>query len=149
MIHLTQNSIWKTKGGKLNVYFKENNNILTVWFNAWRYEREEQFALVALMKTIGYAMGELEVFKEIKPILLRGIGIVGKDILRNLAIRYAMTQKGEEELEKKLLPKMDLLSKVDKDTIYFDGIDKIEKEMRKVTETNRIVVFVDDLDRCS
>ena len=137
------------EGGKLNVYFKENNNILTVWFNAWRYEREKQFALVALMKTIGYAMGELEVFKEIKPILLRGIGIVGKDILRNLAIRYAMTQKGEEELEKKLLPKMDLLSKVDKDTIYFDGIDKIEKEMRKVTETNRIVVFVDDLDRCS
>lgn len=30
--------------------------ILTVWFNAWRYEREDQFALTALMKTIAYAM---------------------------------------------------------------------------------------------
>jgi predicted KAP-like P-loop ATPase len=36
-----------------------DNNILTVWFNAWRYEREDQFALVALMKTIAYAMGDL------------------------------------------------------------------------------------------
>ena len=32
--------------------------ILTVWFNAWRYEREENFATIALMKTIGYEMGK-------------------------------------------------------------------------------------------
>ena len=25
---------------------ENRNNILTVWFNAWRYEREEQFALL-------------------------------------------------------------------------------------------------------
>ena len=32
--------------------------ILTVWFNAWRYEREENFDTIALMKTIGYEMGK-------------------------------------------------------------------------------------------
>jgi len=44
---------------------------------------------------------------------------------------------------------MDILSTVDKDTIYFDGVEKIENEMKKVLKNNRIVVFVDDLDRCS
>ncbi|HKG88681.1 MAG TPA: P-loop NTPase fold protein [Nitrososphaeraceae archaeon] len=46
------------------------------------------------------------------------------------------------------------MSKVDKDTIYFDGLNTIEQEMYKVlSEVNgkniRIVVFIDDLDRCS
>ena len=31
---------------------------LTVWFNAWRFEREEHFATMALMKTIGYEMAK-------------------------------------------------------------------------------------------
>jgi predicted KAP-like P-loop ATPase len=31
---------------------KSDNKVLTVWFNAWRYEREDQFAIIALMKTI-------------------------------------------------------------------------------------------------
>jgi hypothetical protein len=101
------------------------------------------------MKKIGYALSEHPIYKEVKPILLRGLGIIGKDILRNLALRYAMTEKGIEELDKNLLPKMDILSKVDKDTIYFDGIDIIEKEMKKIMKKSIIVVFVDDLDRCS
>ena len=60
-----------------------------------------------------------------------------------------MTEKGLQELETRLLPKMELLSKVDKDTIYFDGVQKIEEEMKKISKKNRIVVFIDDLDRCS
>ena len=93
---------------RLNVYLKENN-VLTVWFNAWRYEREQQYALIALMKTIAYAMGDSPMYSQVKPILLRGLGIIGKDILRNLALRYAMTERGVGELEKTLLPKMDIL----------------------------------------
>lgn len=37
---------------------QSGDDILTIWFNAWRYEREEQFALVSLMKTIAYKMDE-------------------------------------------------------------------------------------------
>jgi predicted KAP-like P-loop ATPase len=132
---------------------RSNENILTVWFNAWRYEREDQFALVALMKT-AYAMGDLPRYEEIKKVLLRGIGIIGKDVLRNLALRYAMTEKGLKDLEEKLLPKLDLLSSIDRDTIYFDGLRKIEEEMEKISKANnynnnRIIIFIDDLDRCS
>lgn len=65
--------------------FIKQNDILTVWFNAWRYEREEQFALIPLMKTIAYAMGEHPIYKDLKPIIIRGLEILSKDILRNLA----------------------------------------------------------------
>jgi hypothetical protein len=78
-------------------------------------------------------------------ILLRGVGIIGKDILRNLALRYVMTDKGIEELDNKLLPKMDLLSSVDKDTVYFEGLEMIEKEMKNIMKTTKIVVFIDDI----
>ena len=51
-------------------------------------------------------------------------------------------------MEKNLLPKMDILSSVDKETVYFEGIEKIENEMKKVLKSHEIVVFIDDLDRC-
>jgi hypothetical protein len=57
--------------GNVTLYLKENG-ILTVWFNAWKYERENQYASVALMKTIADAMGELPMYQEVKKVLLRG-----------------------------------------------------------------------------
>ena len=60
-----------------------------------------------------------------------------------------MTNEGWNEMERKLFPQMDLLSKVDKDTIYFEGLQKIKEEMRKISHTHRIVIFIDDLDRCN
>src|SRR5215212_275359 len=64
------------------------DNILTVWFNAWRYEREDQFAIVALLKTIGYAMGKHPIYKELKPILLNAVKIIGRGFLSEIASRY-------------------------------------------------------------
>lgn len=63
-----------------------------------------------------------------------------------------MTEKGFQEFEKKLLPKLESLPEIDKDTIYFDGIKKIEDKIRDIFKkypSSRIVVFIDDLDRCS
>jgi hypothetical protein len=128
------------------------NNILTVWFNAWRYEKEEQFALIPLMKTIAYAMGEHPIYKNMKPILLKSIKILSRDILRNLATTYFMTEKGVQEFEENFLSKLENLPEIDKDTIYFDGIKKIEEKMQSIFveyPSSRIVVFIDDLDRCS
>jgi KAP family P-loop domain len=143
----------KVENGKANIYLQENE-ILTIWFNAWRYEREDQFALIALLKTIAYAMGGLPQYREIKKILLRGAVIIGKGVLRGIVEKWIPLVPKESlgELEKNLLPKMELLSQVDKDTIYFDGLHKIDEEMKKTianNSNNRIVVFIDDLDRCS
>ena len=130
----------------------KENNVLTVWFNAWRYEQEEHLALIPLIKTIAYTMGEHQYYYHIKPILLRGLEILSKDIIRNLATRYLLTDTGMKELEEKLIPKLETLPEIDKDTIYFDGIQKIESEIKRIRRNfpqTRIVIFIDDLDRCS
>ena len=36
---------------KMHIHIKENN-ILTIWFNAWRYEKEEKYAIKPLIKTM-------------------------------------------------------------------------------------------------
>jgi hypothetical protein len=84
------------------------------------------------MKTIAYAMGEHPIYKDIKPILIKGLEILSKDILRNLATRYVMTAEGFKELEEKLIPKLEKLLDIYKDTIYFDGIKKIEDEIQNI-----------------
>jgi predicted KAP-like P-loop ATPase len=43
---------------------RQTDDILPVWFNAWRYEREDQFAIVALLKTIAFAMGDSPLLQE-------------------------------------------------------------------------------------
>ena len=123
------------------------NNILPIWFNAWRYEREEKFATIALMKTIAYAMGEHPIYKSIKRIILRGLTIIGSDVLRNIALRYAMTEHGIRKLESNLIPKIEHLTEIDRETIYFDGLKKIEEEIGRIRAKyphTKIVVFIDD-----
>jgi predicted KAP-like P-loop ATPase len=54
-----------------NLLANDNNTIL-VRFETWRYEREEQFALVPLLKTIAFALPEEEKFQGLKQKLKRG-----------------------------------------------------------------------------
>ena len=35
-----------------------DDSSITVWFNAWRYEREEQYTIIPLLKSIVYAIPE-------------------------------------------------------------------------------------------
>jgi predicted KAP-like P-loop ATPase len=133
---------------KLN---QENNNdedILTVWFNAWRYEREEQFALVSLLKTIAYKMDELPKYKKLKEILFKSAITAAK----GFTSKYIFSDKYVDEIEKNLTSEMMALAKEDKNTIYFQGMKQIEDIMKNIIESSpksRIVVFIDDLDRCS
>ena len=57
----------------INEILKENeNDIVRVPFETWRYEREEQFALIPLLKTIAFALPEEPKFKNLKQKLKRG-----------------------------------------------------------------------------
>ena len=51
---------------------ENKNDIIRVRFEAWRYEREEQFALIPLLKTIAFALPEEKKFKNLKRKLKRG-----------------------------------------------------------------------------
>ena len=65
-----------------------------------------------------------------------------------------ITEKGVDEFEKNFTEKAKFLNKVERDTIYFDGLNVIAQQMKAIRNTKqnegyRIVVFIDDLDRCS
>jgi uncharacterized protein YjbI with pentapeptide repeats len=147
-----------------NKKLKDNNqkiSIIPVWFNAWRYEREEQFAIIPLLKTIAYEIPDEEQFKDLKQKIKKGsINFLKKipDIIPSIVESYfgkgarKITDTAIDSFKKELIPKLELLAEVDKDTIYFEGLDNIQKEVQKIRDKNdsfKIVVFVDDLDRCS
>ena len=146
----------------INEFLKENeNDIVRVRFETWRYEREEQFALIPLLKTIAFALPEEPKFQNLKQKLKRGaINFIKKtpDIVSSIISKNinedvgTIAEEAVSSFKKEFNSKMELLAEVDRDTLYFDGFDDIKNEIHKIRSNNpnfKIVVFVDDLDRCS
>jgi hypothetical protein len=140
---------------------EDKNDIVRVRFETWRYEREEQFALIPLLKTIAFALPEEPKFQNLKQKLKRGAinflkktpdivsSIISKNINEDVGI---IAKSAVSSFKKEFNSKMELLAEVDRDTLYFDGFDDIKKEIKKIRNDNpnfKIIVFVDDLDRCS
>jgi hypothetical protein len=140
---------------------KNKSDIVRVRFETWRYEREEQFALIPLLKTIAFTLPEEEKFKNLKQKLKRGaFNFIKKapDIISSFISKHINQETGEvtqgifDSFKKEFNSKIELLAEVDRDTLYFDGFDDIKKEIEKIrndTPNFKIVVFIDDLDRCS
>ena len=139
----------------------DKKNIVTVQFETWRYEREEQFALIPLLKTIAFALPDEQKFEKLREKLKRGSTNLLKrtpDIASAIVSKFLGEKTGEiskdviETFKHEFNSKVELLAEVDRDTLYFDGFEDIRKELRDIIKDNpdfRIVVFVDDLDRCS
>jgi Cdc6-like AAA superfamily ATPase len=60
---------------------EKNNSIVPVWFNAWRYERENQFALFPLLQTIANLIPEED---DEKKKLKEAVGKFGRGFLKGL-----------------------------------------------------------------
>jgi len=80
------------------------------------------------------------------------------DIVSSILSKYVsedvskFTQAAIDSFRQEFNSKLELLAEVDRDTLYFDGFEDIRSEIRNIRQKNsafRIVVFVDDLDRCS
>ena len=79
------------------------------------------------------------------------------DILTSIISKYAseedeISNEMLDTFKKELNSKIQLIAELDRDTVYFDGLDEIKKEIRNLRLDNpafRIIVFVDDLDKCS
>ena len=56
----------------------QKSKVLPIWFNAWRYEREEQFATIAMMKTIAYGMTDHVKFDSVANIMKKRTSYLGQ-----------------------------------------------------------------------
>src|SRR3970040_3180339 len=71
-------------------------------------------------------------------------------MMQQMAMQVVTKQNSMENEE--IDQKMYHLNKLYRDSIYYEGLDKIKEEMRSIREKDpecRVVIFIDDLDRCS
>ena len=133
-------------------YLDGQENVVTVWFNAWRYEREEH-PIVPLVATI---IRELERNKTFTAKLSEG----GRMLIRSLrAVAYGFSAKskvkvpGFAEVEASFVAK-DMIERDEKLTsdplldksLYYEAFERLSA--LPVNSNARIVVIIDDLDRC-
>lgn len=129
-----------------------NDDIVTVWFNAWRYEKEDH-PIVPLVGTIIHG---LEKHKG----LSQRFGAAGRQLIRSLrAIAYGFSAKskvkvpGFAEVEASFVAK-DMIDRDEQLTpdplldrsLYFGAFNSLDEV--RLRENVRVVVLIDDLDRC-
>lgn len=133
-------------------YVGGNENTVTVWFNAWRYEKEEH-PIVPLIATIVKELHENKIFTE-------SLSNKGKDLLNSLrAVAYGFSAKskvalpGIAEIEASFVAKemIDREEALSTDpllgrSIYYEAFERLSKT--NLGKDKKIVVFIDDLDRC-
>ncbi len=132
--------------------FENEQTILSVWFNAWKHERENSIATHSLLKTVAYAMENHKKFNDVSQAIFTALTIYDKDLMQQLILNM-ISQKGNA-LEEQIDEKMSYLQKLYRNSVYFDGLEKINQQMKNIRETDRnknyrVVIFIDDLDRCS
>lgn len=133
--------------------------VIPVWFNPWRYEKEEHL-IIPFLKTIEQ---EIKAYEEKRKGLLGSLG----DRLQKVATRIATVaaalaystridldvlkidfdkavKREEELLERKHRKDMTLGNSLS--SIYYDIISQLGEFTDE--KTFRIAVFIDDLDRC-
>jgi predicted KAP-like P-loop ATPase len=138
--------IMQELGGDSSKSSDSKSEVLNIWFNAWRYERERNLAIVPMLKAIINAIKENSRFYSLKKILNAAAASLMKACCVTVLDKVGLPgDKIEQEIESSLLDSM-------KGTTYSNALDDIETALKKLREKNerlRIVVFIDDMDRCS
>ncbi len=135
-----------------------------VWFNPWRYQKEEHL-IIPFLKTMETALErEAKVDRVLRKTLLaaaKKIGRVAAAIAYGLKADFklgpvgiefeaAKAVKREEELDERAATAAEKLS-TGLSSLYYDVLNELEGAVKvKGTDTEafRIVAFIDDLDRC-
>ena len=127
-------------------------NVVTVWFNAWRYEKEEH----PIVPLVGTIVRELENYKSHSQRIARSV----KALVRGLrAVAYGFSAKstvkipGFAEVEASFVAK-DMIDRAERLTadplldrsLYYGAFNSLESV--QLEGDLRVVVLIDDLDRC-
>jgi formylglycine-generating enzyme required for sulfatase activity len=133
---------------------------ITVWFNPWRYEREEHL-IVPFLKTIEKALsayceqhnqdGTLETLvKKVRNAAIKiahaaaAIAYGSKFEFQVLGLKYGLDAGKAADREEKLSEPERLSATLI--SLYYDVITELKEAVDE--KEFRIIVFVDDLDRC-
>jgi len=135
-----------------NGVIEHEQTILPVWYNAWKHEREDSVATLSLMKTVAYAMENHQTYDNVSKTIFTALTIYDKDLMQKIVLNIISEKRNE--VEEQIEEKMSFLQKLYKNSVYFDGLEKINQQMINILDTDRnkdyrVVIFIDDLDRCS
>ncbi|HUT06274.1 MAG TPA: P-loop NTPase fold protein [Nitrosopumilaceae archaeon] len=129
---------------------KSQQKVFPIWFNAWQFEREENSATIAFLKTIGFALQGHAIFEPVSHAIFNGLFTLRSDTKQ----KYVLDTLADNNVSfSEFSEKLEFLNELEKQSIYFQGLDTVNKEMQKIRDIigqdYRVVVFIDDLDRCS
>jgi hypothetical protein len=121
----------------------------TVWFNAWRYERDEEL-VVPLLQTIDHDLQKARRLDDGRLSEARqGLQKLSVALLRGLKFRSGVVDFDGKDAVDFFKPQDDG-AEADA-SMYFGFVTRLEELVAKLgggDQRFRIVVFIDDLDRC-
>ena len=132
---------------------QKDKDTTTVWFNAWKFEKEEH-PIVPLIATIVQEIEKEEEFLE----SLKANGKKIMNSLRALAYGFSFKSKikisGFAEVEASMVAK-DIINREERlnrdplldKTLYYGAFESLEEVTESIGD-KKIVIFIDDLDRC-
>jgi tetratricopeptide (TPR) repeat protein len=128
--------------------------IITCWFNPWKFELEEGSISNALIKRIAFSIINHPAFFSLKPLLMdltkKFLGKLSEEAIHKI-LSFA-TNDSEKFLKDVQHDLFSIAFENEKKSIYYDGGILLEKHfelIRNKYPSSKIIVFVDDLDRCS
>jgi predicted AAA+ superfamily ATPase len=146
-------TLMKAIDTNLNKEFLSKNEspILTIWFNAWKFERDQNPITHSLMKSIAFEMEEHKIFKPVGREIFNAIRIFDENAQSSQL--FQINAQNTDEIRKARQKKSKHHARIQKDSIYYNGIFKIRNKIAQIRSDRgndfRVVIFIDDLDRCS
>lgn len=130
--------------------------IIPVWFNPWRYSKEEHL-IIPFLRTISAALEDLEwqlneesVLKDKLKTAVTNLKLAARAIAYGATFKFAaLALSGKEMIEREKQIRGGRSAEITEglSDIYYRIIDHLQKVVVN-GQSFRLVIFIDDLDRC-